>query len=840
MHRVLERQLRRLKLSPERAPTLAEWRELLERIDRTYQQSDQDRYLLERSLNISSAEMRDLYNNLKQASESVIATQRDKLQTIMDNTVESIVTFDETGRIDSYNRSAQVMFKISDEPYQTLHINELIESYPQAHPPAEGFRTVGRQRDETTFAAEVRVVPLPVDRQTLNVAFIRDVSDQVEFELSLTEAKNEAERANIAKSEFLANMSHEIRTPLNAIIGLATLLLDTRLNAEQIDFLETIQSSGDALLTIINEILDLSKIEAGKLELEMAPIDLRQCIYEIVDLLVPKALEKNLELACIIDANLPARIQGDVTRIRQVIVNLVGNALKFTYDGEVVIRVKVLGEQGRKRIIRVAVSDSGIGIPADRIETLFRSFSQADASITREFGGTGLGLAISRQLVEMMGGSIWVESKVRHGSTFIFDIPFTVIREAEMPHLGQPNPSFKGLDVLLITKGGIVADYIEECLQTWGVESILQSSTETALLNLTGLSRYSLIVIDDKLYAADVSLQEALSRHQRHTPTIVLGQVATKIEHYELENAYLLRRPLKAEELFETVYRLHHNRDSAPIADEVDAIALPTSEPASHQLRILLVEDNKVNQKVAIKMLTRMGYAADIADNGLIALEMLRKQVYDAILMDIQMPEMDGITATKTIRAEWPEDQQPHIIAMTANALKGDRESYLASGMNDYVSKPVRLPQLQRALEDSPMLAAAAPSSTAHSAKENDIMMTSDSTTAPIDFSELEEMMGEDAFELLADLAEIFVEQAQEQIMSLKQAVLAADAMMVREWAHSLKGSSASIAATQLSTHCSSLEMDARSGDLSQAQTKVALIEAEYARVQDALEPHMV
>ncbi|MCB0029948.1 MAG: response regulator, partial [Anaerolineales bacterium] len=577
----------------------------------------------------------------------------------------------------------------------------------------------------------------------------------------------------------------------------------------------------------------------GKLELEEEPFDLRQTVWETVELLVTKAVDKELDLLCQIDTALPDVVLGDVTRFRQILLNLIGNALKFTYNGAVAIQVKVIGLAFDRCTVQVSVRDTGIGIPAHRLDSLFESFSQADASITREFGGTGLGLAISKRLVEMMGGRIWVESVVHQGSTFTFETPLAVVQPSTFSYLSKAHADFADREILLIANEGDSAAQIEALLTTWGAAQILRSNGETALLNLTGMGHFNLIIVDTWQLELDVALLTALQQHH-HTPIVVVGNLNRKLDHIDMDHVGFLRRPIKPANLFETIVALINQNDISKPAPMLNpAQKAQTVHGSEKPLRILLVEDNAVNRKVATRMLQRFGYSAIHAENGAQAISILQEHPFDLVFMDVQMPVMDGITATTIIRAELAPERQPYIVAMTANALKGDRERCLTAGMNAYISKPVRLPELEQVLTNTPTLEIPELDDDIGDSAGEFSMMPHNDTTSPINFAELEEMIGEDAFDLLAELAEIFIEQAQDQISELRVAINEDDAGRVREWAHSLKGSSASIAATQLSTSCASLEMDARNGDLSQAHARLHQIESEYARVQNALQPHL-
>jgi len=762
-------------------------------------------------------------------AEALLSRERDRLKTIIDNVPDLIFLKDRHGRFINGNKALLNTLEVGsiDDLIGKTDFDfwppELASNYVADDQLAMREGRPLNDKEEKSYDADgnelwylTSKVPLFDDNGEVTglVGIARDITKSIQTKQQLSAAKDAADDANRAKSDFLANMSHEIRTPMNAIIGMTELLLDSKLQRHQFDYLQMIQGSGEALLNVINDILDFSKIEAGKLELDPVDFGLRHSIGGTMKTLATRAHDKQLELAFRVRNEVPEALFGDVGRLRQVIVNLVGNAIKFTQEGEVLVDIGVSQRTEDNVTLLVKVCDTGIGMSEEACAKVFEEFQQADTSTTRRYGGTGLGLTISSRLVEMMDGKIGVKSTLGEGSEFFFSVDISIGDEAELKRMPV---IVGGTRVLVVDDNETNRLILKEMLHSWGMLPATCSGPEPAMAMLREQfdkgTPFQLILSDVQMPGTDGFMMAEQIRNAeeaiRDIPIIMLTS-ATRVGDVEdrerLKIASCIMKPVTQSELFNSIIDVMGLDSTHSIVRQKRANVSPVVS-ISRKLNVLLAEDNKVNQTLAVNLLEKQGHHVDVADNGKEAVTMAANGTYDLVLMDVQMPIMDGLDATRAIRAR-EEDEGGHllIVAMTAHAMKGDRELCLESGMDDYLSKPIRIKDFtakikslvepeenappQMKTEDKLASVESIPGDASEEPEEDSIELE---TSVPpsdghVDWELAAKATGNDAG-LLRELVSIFLDELPGLLQRLSEGVTAGDGDMVKKVAHKVKGS---------------------------------------------------
>lgn len=823
-----------------------------------------------KSFNRMTETMRDLTNRLEDKVQERTAELREserRLHDIIDFLPEGTVVIDTEGKVVAWNKSMENLTGVTssailgkgDYEYSIPLCGKrrpmLIDFLHLTDEETSGYGYSNLKRTQETIEGEMFSENLPGGQRYLlgtarglydsknnlvgAIEIIRDITDRKRAEEALEEAKEQAESANKAKSMFLAMMSHEIRTPMNGILGMTNILLQGDLSEKQRDYASTIRDSGEALLTIINDILDFSKIEAGKLDIELRAFPLLECVEGVVELVAPKASEKGLELICHIDRNTPAVVISDASRIRQILLNLLSNSIKFTAEGEVslfVSAMKIQKEGGPMAgggypdnyEIRFSIKDTGIGIPPDRVDRLFKSFSQVDSSMTRKYGGTGLGLAISKALAELMGGTIIVESEESKGSTFHLVIRTMEVRGLTPEHQHPGRIHLRGKRVLIIDDHPTNRKVLGLQLESWNMPCIAVNSGHEAI-DLLGKGEVFEVILTDMMMP-DLSGTEttAAIRSMLGTlspPIILLSSSAQDFSESEKGMfAAILNKPAKSSTLYNVFVDIFGD---APAVRKSSSNIIKTDDSGmarAHPLRILIAEDNPTNQRLALLNLEQFGYDADVVSNGLEAIDALKGKPFDVVLMDIQMPELDGLQTTGRIRGEFPSERQPFIIALTANAMDGDRQECMRAGMDDYISKPFTPDELKRAL----IRAHGKAGKRYPAVRPEPVTAAETGSLNPSAITRLRSTLGKRVAVVLPELIDTFLRDADVFVGNARGYVRDNNAPELRRAAHTLKGNLYNFGADALAPVLQELEQLAKEGDLTGTNSLIDRVEAEY------------
>ena len=785
----------------------------------------------------------------RKTAEERVRQSEERFRSMIENIRDyAIFMLDADGHVITWNGGAERIRGYSSEEILGMHFScfyppeEIEQGKPQQILKTalaeglcedEGWRL---RKDGSKFWANIVTTPVrKPEGEILGFSQVtRDLSRRRKAEEELRLAKDQADAANQAKSDFLANISHEIRTPMTGVIGMAGLLMDTELSSKQKEYCEIIRRSGDALLTVINEVLDFSKVESGKLELEIIDFDLRTAVEEVTDLFAKQADDKGVELINLVDYDVPVGVQGDPGRIRQILSNLVSNSLKFTAKGEVVVRVSVAEETSDYANLRFSVTDTGIGIPKEKIGKLFNSFTQVDASTTRKYGGTGLGLAICKKFIELMGGEIGVESEPNQGSTFWFALQLGKQRQHAREAV-KPRSTVRGLRVLIVEGNPTVKSVLEHYLSASGVATEHVKNGPAALRLLHGSATdektFDLAIIDSMLPGMDgLKLARAIRQTAklRLLKLLLLTSVAQRGDGKMAQTAGVdayLAKPVRLSQLLDCIAVVTGNARAAKSTRPLVTRHTLAELKAARRLRILVADDNHINQKVTASLLKKMGHRADVVGNGKEALDAFKLVPYDAVLMDMQMPEMDGFEASLQIRLlEQQNGGHTPIIAITAHAMKEDRDKCLAAGMDDYISKPIDPKELKMVLERRTNLSEVAPVIAAATKTSADVL----------NFAEALAQVEGDR-ELLCEIIKLFMAQYPKLLEETRNTLSVADWISLSNAAHTLASSAGQVGAQRAHAAAKKLEQLSRDGIISEVPAALNKLEQEIVLLNSAL-----
>ncbi len=784
-----------------------------------------------------------------------------KTQGIVDTAVDGIITIDECGQIESFNNAACTIFGYTEEEALGRNVSLLMpspdreqhDSYLQHYAQTQikkiigiGREVVGQHKDGTTFPLDLSISEVCLRSRRTFTGIIRNITTRKHAEEELIATRDQALAAAHAKSAFLANMSHEIRTPMNGVIGMTSLLLDSGLDSNQQDLAETVKHSGEHLMTLLNDILDFSKIEAGKFDLEMTNFDLRLAIEEIMELLAEKAHAKQLDFVGLVNAAVPTALRGDPGRIRQILLNLLGNALKFTEQGEVAVEVTVKEEWDQEILLRFQVSDTGIGLSKNAQERLFQSFTQADTSTTRKYGGTGLGLVISKQLAEMMGGAIGVESQVGVGSQFWFTI---LVEKQSAPQAAPPErENLKGLRAYFVDDNATNLKLLQQYAEMWGLSYVSSQSGAEALVQLrknhTNGTPFDLALLDyhmPEMDGFDLARQVKADPDLSDLPLVLLTSVGFRGDAKGAQDigfAGYLTKPVRIDQLYRCL-TLVMGWETEPVSKKehsgiITQYTVKDIEQRS-RVRLLIAEDNLVNQKVVVRMLEKLGYWADVVANGQEAVEALSRIPYDLILMDCHMPEMDGYEATAEIRKKEGANRHTPILALTADALTGSKEKCLRAGMDDFITKPVSVENLSQVLHrwlDNTLYENG--ESKEHHQSSPTPLPGSIHDEPPLirkKLDELRELSGTDDPSFYVSVFELFLQDCPDHVQAISQAFEQNEAQTLMKAAHAFKGACNSIGAKSLAKISFELETHGRSDEIQDIDSLITDLTIEVERV---------